>query len=119
MYPVIAFLASSNVDVSPIAILIGIVGTVAGAVVGLGKRNTSLTNVQNEALQAAQTQIAALQSERALDKEKISGLTSQLSHLTARVENAERMATSRDLILDIATWAGTPETVLIPYRKDR
>lgn len=107
----------ANVDISPVAIIVGVCGTFAGALVGFGKRNTALTGLQNEALQAAQVQIGALQVSDQLKAERIRGQDAQIVALTSRVENAERMATSKDLIIDIAAFQGVPAEVLDKYRR--
>lgn len=96
---------------------IGLCGLAGGISVAFGSRNKALSSEQTSALTAAQTQIAALQADRDLKSEKINSLEQLVGQLSNRVDAAERMATSKDLIIDIARYQQVPEEVIGKYRK--
>jgi hypothetical protein len=96
---------------------VGLCGLAGGISVAFGSRNKALSSEQTNALTAAQTQIAALQADRDLKAEKIRSLEQVVGQLNSRVDAAERMATSKDLIIDIARYQQVPEEVIGKYRK--
>lgn len=110
------YAATSTLDTTWVSIIIAVVAGLIGATIGFGRRNTALSESQSKAVDAAALQITALQNENNLQAERISSLESNVHSLGGRLAAAERMATSKDLILDALTHYGCPEEILAKYR---
>lgn len=109
-------IAAGNIDVSWVSAVVAVIAGIIGATVGFGRRNQSLTTVQAAAVDAAALRITTLEGENTTLRQETANLNQRLSMAERRIDAAERMATSKDLIIDIATFYGCSEDVLRPYR---
>jgi len=104
-------------------IILGVFGVLslltASIVTIAGTRKLTVATAQDQALSAASVEIEVLKAQVKRLQEQNSHQQDLLDSQAGRIETIERIATSRDLIIDVATHLGVPEEVLKPYQRRR